>query len=220
LTALSVAGWLAAAALAAVAVRLRRRLALVADVEHELRGPLTAIELGMGRLPGGAGLRDVLASELARARAALDDLTAVRSGRRAGAAVPSLPVPLQALVASCARSWSPPDRTCAVLVDWRAGPATIQADPGRVSQALGNLVSNAVEHGTGPVRIRVWRIGEAVRIEVLNRPRLAAVSGPREGARGRGLRIAARAARDAGGTLSVAGRPGRVAAVLDLPAEP
>jgi signal transduction histidine kinase len=214
LTALLVAGWLVAGALGLVLLALRRRLALVADAEHELRGPLTAIELGMGRLPGGSGLRLTLTSELERARTALADLTAARRGGRAHR--PAVPVPLHGLVASCADAWSGQ----AARVALTAEPATIQADPGRLSQALGNVVSNAVEHGAGPVRIDARRVGGGMRIEVLNAVGPAPGPGRRDGDRGRGLRIAARAARDAGGTLYVARGPRQVAAVLDLPVDP
>lgn len=214
MTALVWAGWLAAGALGLMALALRRRLALVADAEHELRGPLAAIELGMGRLPGGSGLRLTLTSELERARIALDDLTASRRGGRAHR--PVAPVALHGLIASCADAWS--SRTARVALS--AEPAAIQADPGRLSQALGNVVSNAVEHGAGPVRIDARRVGGEMRIEVLNA--VGPVTGPRrlDRDRGRGLRIAARAARDAGGTLTVARGPRQVAAVLQLPVDP
>jgi hypothetical protein len=69
---------------------------------------------------------------------------------------------------------------------------------------LGNLVANAVEHGEGPV---------AVRIEVANS------HGERRRGRGRGLRIAERAARAAGGRLDVRDDGGRFAAVVELPVE-
>ncbi|MBA3306938.1 MAG: hypothetical protein H0U25_13600, partial [Thermoleophilaceae bacterium] len=53
---LVVVGWLMAAGLAAAVLRLRRRLELVAQAEHELRGPATALGLAaaaMRREPGG-----------------------------------------------------------------------------------------------------------------------------------------------------------------------
>jgi hypothetical protein len=77
---------------------------------------------------------------------------------------------------------------------------------------LGNLVANALEHGDGPV---------SVRIELVNpRPGGAGKAAPRAGGRrGRGLRIAARAARAAGGRLEVREDGARFAAAVELPVE-
>ncbi|MBA2506246.1 MAG: hypothetical protein H0V29_09915 [Thermoleophilaceae bacterium] len=66
-------------------VWLRRRLALVADAEHELRGPVTALSLGIEALARAAGRPHGLDCDLARVRLALEDLGAARSGRRARA---------------------------------------------------------------------------------------------------------------------------------------
>jgi len=70
----------------AYALWLRRRLGLVADAEHELRGPVTALALGVETLARAAGRPHGLDTDLARVRLALDDLSAARSGRRAAAA--------------------------------------------------------------------------------------------------------------------------------------
>jgi hypothetical protein len=88
----------------------------------------------------------------------------------------------------------------------RARPATIEA-AGRVAQVVGNLMSNAVEHGEGPVRV-----------EVTNAAR-PAPAGARAPGRGRGLRIAERAARAAGGQLTVSSTGGRFSAAVELPVE-
>ena len=112
-----------------------------------------------------------------------------------------------------AAAWAPPGR--AVAVDWRAGAAQTEA-PGPVAQALGNLVSNAAEHGDGQIGIRAVRTERAVRVEVTNAPASTALT---RGGGGRGLRIAGRAARSAAGRLSVVGEDGRVTAALELPAE-
>jgi signal transduction histidine kinase len=188
--------WLLVAGLVVVVVRLRRRLELVARAEHELRGPLTAFALGLESMRRG---REVaLDAELDRARVALDDLTAARRGRRA-ATMPKL-LDLERVVRSSADAWG-------VGVEWRAGVAPVVADAGRVAQALGNLFSNAVEHGDGPATVVAERADHSVRVKVVNPT----------GDRGRGLRIASSAARDAGGVLSLDGGPGEFRATLDLP---
>ena len=113
------------------------------------------------------------------------------------------------------------------LVRWRAGRPRITADPGRLAQALGNLVANAAEHGIGPVELRSRRTGGVVRVEVRNgRPKepgagsgRAAANDRARDARGRGLRIAAQAAGSAGGSLRVVPEPDQVVAALELPVD-
>ena len=102
-----------------------------------------------------------------------------------------------------------------VRVDWRAGHASVDADPARISQALGNLLSNALEHGGGRAEVRGLRRGKRVRIEVTDRgPGI--VRGSRPG-RGRGLRIAAQAVEDAGGRLALSSGPDGTLAAIELP---
>ena len=200
-------GWLAAALLGARCVALGRRLDAAGDAEHELRGAMTAFALALDRLgrdPVGRRLGMVLRSELERARAALDDLAAARHGHEP--AERSEGVAFDRLARSSAAAWRVP-------LDWHAGPVHVRGDRGRLAQALGNLLSNAVEHGTGPIRVEARRVGGRVRLEVVNglRP---------EPDRGRGLRIAARAAEGAGGSLSFARADGRASAALELPLGP
>jgi signal transduction histidine kinase len=222
-TAVALLGWLAAALSAVVALRLRRRLELVARAEHELRGPLTAFGLALHaarRTAGGRRLAPLLDAELARARVALEDLTAARvSGRRAAAAPRRMG--LERLVRSSAGAWTPATGR-AVEVTWDAGPVTVRADRSRVAQALGNLIANAVEHGAGPIAVRARRSGQAVRVEVANRvkPTNRGPTPTRGDDRGRGLAIAAAAARDAGGTLSADIGPAGAVAAIELPVEP
>jgi signal transduction histidine kinase len=182
-----------AGGLAVVVVRLRLRLELVARAEHELRGPLTAFALALDAArgtPAGRHLGLVLDAELARARAGLADLAAARSGRRA-VSVPS-PVLVDRLLRSSAAAWG-------ARVNAGAGRAVVRADPARLASALGNVLSNAAEHGDGEVSVEARQLRDRVRIKVTNP------------VRGRGLGIAADAAASSGGRL--------VTAVLDLPME-
>ena len=180
-------------------VVLQRRLELVARAEHELRGPLTALLLAAQRgLPPGA--------ELARVRLGLEDLAAARRGRRVAPSPER--VDLFEITRAAARGRA--------AVDWNAGRTVVRADPRRLSQALGNLVANADEHGRGPVVVRGRRVGERVRIEVVDRgPGIPSPSRRRPRrrlGRGRGLLVADAAARDAGGRLETSGHP-----VIDIP---
>jgi hypothetical protein len=182
------AGWALAAALA---LGLRRRLSLVADAEHELRGAAAAIGLAADRVSRtGAtiGFSSVVRLQLDRMAAGLQDLAVARAPRR-GARVTAL------------------------------GDADVAA--GRLAQVLGNLIANATEHGVGSVDVTTSRPAGAVRIEIRNRNRpreLADASTARAQGRGRGLAIAERAARELGGRLSVESLGGETRAELELPA--
>ena len=229
--ALAVAGWAAALAALGVAAALRastaRRLALVAQAAHELRGPLGAALLGLhGVVSDAAGRRRVAAVELELRRAglALADLDAAPRGRRAPDRAEAVDV--GALLAEAVDAWRP--LACAfaseLIVDDRAARVLVRADRLRLAQAVGNLVLNALEHGAGPVRIRVHPAGGRVRIEVrdhgpgLPAP-IAALTGDALHAarRGHGLAIAARAVRRHGGRLLTAPVSSGACVALELP---
>jgi signal transduction histidine kinase len=191
--------------LVARALRDARRMRLVARAEHELRGPLTAVALCVEATawmdPRLAGL----VSEVERARAGLADLEAARRGRvrRASAEL----VRLDRVVWRAVTGWDLTARRAGggVHLDWGAGPVSVRGDRGRLAQAMGNLLSNAVEHGGGSVRVIGRRTGRGVRIEV------------RDSGRGHGFGIAARAVRESGGRLRAA-RAGEGAVVsFELP---
>jgi len=214
----AVAGWFVAVV---ALLKLRRRLELVADAEHELRGPATALGLTCERMRRDSAARSYaqpLDAQLSRLRKALEDLAAARHGRRA--AERRRPQELDPLVSGTAAGRR---------LDWRAGPVRVVADRGRLAQALGNLLANAAEHGAGPVQVRGRRVPGAVRVEVRNR--LPESRSPGEGvrggpdgstpglSRGRGLRIARRAAESAGGRLEIGSDGDQVVAALELPVE-
>ena len=188
---------------------LGRRLELVACAEHELRGPWAALALAAARSrPLEAS---VVEGQLERARIALADLTAARRGRRAEARTRRHE--LAAVAERAAAAWA--GTGAGVAVHWGAGHAPVDGDPARISQALGNLLSNALEYGGGRAELRGLRSGGRVRIEIVDRgPGFG--RGARPG-RGRGLRIAARAVEDAGGRLALSSGPDGTVAAIDLP---
>ena len=172
------------------------RLRLIAEAEHELRGPLQAIALAAP---------DHCAPELERMRIALADLSAARGGARADA--DAEPVRLDRLVWRAATASDLAARRVGggVHLDWSAGPVTIRANRGRLAQALGNLLANAVEHGGGQVRVTGRRTRRGIRVEV------------RDSGRGHGLAIATKAVRESGGTLSAARAGSGTAVAIELP---
>jgi signal transduction histidine kinase len=224
------AGWLFALALTVVAVvlelRARRRAELVARACHELRGPLTAAGLALysaGRR-GEASSRRIAAVDLQlrRAELALTDLSLAPVGARARDR--REPVAVARLLEAEAASWREVAwaHGCELVLAQPLPDAVVRVDARRLSQAAGNLVANALEHGAGTVRLGARVDGERVRIEVsddgpgLSAP-IAALSRPR-GARGRGLAIVAEVARRAGGALHAAPSAGGARLVIELPA--
>src|SRR4051794_15979999 len=156
---LASSGWLAALALLA---RARARDELVARACHELRSPLTAARLALEAGRGAA----VVELQLRRAGLALDDLAASRRGRRASEVVEAVPV-AEALDAVRA-SWAPVAAGLGAELCVEPFPTAcfVRADRLRLSQALGNLVANALEHGAGPVTVRARAADGLLRIEV------------------------------------------------------
>jgi signal transduction histidine kinase len=217
----AVTGWLLAAFLV---LELRRRAGLVADAAHELRGPLTAISLGveaLRRQPAARHRAEALATELGRMEVAADDAAAAARGRRAVGGSDRLV--LGPFVERSGAAWMPvaERRGGRVSFDWRAGATPVQADPRRLAQAFGNLLANAIEHGGGEIVVRGRRSGDGVRVEIEDRGgggRAQRKKRRRFG--GRGLAVATRAVEQAGGRLSAFDRPGggRVA-VTELPVD-
>ena len=176
-----------------------QRMRLIAEAEHELRGPLQVIALVADQS---------LQPELERARIALADLTAARSGRRADAEAEQIRLDRLVWRAATASDLAARRAGGGVHLDWSAGPVTVTANRGRLAQALGNLLANAVEHGGAQVRVTGRRTKRGVRVEV------------RDSGRGHGLTIAAKAVRDSGGRLTVTKADAGTAVAIELPAEP
>ena len=219
------AGWCLAAALL---LEMRRRAALLADAAHELRGPLTAISLGieaLRRQPAAQRRADALATELYRMEVAADDVAAAGRGRRAPQRAVELP--LKQLVERSGEAWQAAAgrRGGRVTFDWPAGGESVRADPRRLAQVFGNLLANAVEHGGGEIIVRGRRSKGAIHVEIEDRGTGAGTRTrarlKHAGWRGRGLAIATRALEQAGGRLTASERPGggRLA-VAELPLEP
>jgi len=217
-----VLAWSVVAALFLAVLRLRRRLELVAQATHELRGPAAAIAFAIASLrrePGGVRRAVRFESELERMRAGLADLDAAQGGRR----VPARPraIALEHLVNAAAAGWRPTAVRAGrgVQVHWEAGRAHVYADRARLAQALGNVMANAVEHGSGPIEIRAVRKGaRSVRIEVSDGGPIVG-TGRRQhpSDRGRGLGIASRAVREAGGSLTLDRGSDGTTATVELP---
>jgi signal transduction histidine kinase len=231
--AFELAGWLTASAAGFAAAGVWRALAgrmeSVARACHELRGPLTAVRLG---LDGGAGNGELTPArlraidlELGRAALVLDDLEAVRT-RRVWSRSPDA-IDLEQLMTDSVEAWRP--GAAALGVDlhssWSGCRATVRGDRLRLAQVTGNLIANAIEHGGGVVRVHGHGDQTRARVEVTDTgPGLPAsvpelVRGARNGRgrRGRGLAIAVGITADHGGRLAAAPSSRGARLVLELP---
>jgi two-component system osmolarity sensor histidine kinase EnvZ len=171
---------------------------LIARAEHELRGAATALALAceaLRRDPTARRHAAMIDAQLDRLRAGLDDLEAARG--QVGEPVEE-PTEIDALTRESIRPWP-------ASFEWHGEPAPINIDRRRFAKALGNLLANAAEHGSGGIRVTGRTQDGRVRLQVRNR--------------GRGLTIASEAAEELGGALSFEIVDDTAVATLDLPAE-
>jgi hypothetical protein len=225
----------AAAVAGVTALRARalvRRLEQIALCSHELRGALTAIGLALGRFERSSGANGarltVLRDAFERARAVAHDLEAARGAVGAPPVQRPETFDLHQVAGRVVEAWNcdPPVHREAVALDWRAGTALVQGYPIRLSQALHNLVANAVEHGRGRVTVLGRRAGSYVAVSVLDRGAGLGTSPQARrsrsalGARGHGLIVARHAVELHGGTLQAVRGPLGAGVEIRLPAAP
>lgn len=227
------AGWGLAAAAALVAAGALRALMAqreaAARAAHELRGPLTAISLGLELQARRASARaqrwSGLQLELLQAAAALEDLTA--PGRPAARLER---IEVAELLEACASGCEPRAVAAGVELvwEWEGPPAFVWGDRARLAQGFGNLLANALEHGAGPVTIGGLASpgSGSVRIEVTDRgpglpapvSALARRARAGRGRRGRGLAIALAIFEAHHGRLACAPAQAGARLVIELPA--
>ena len=133
---------------------LARQRGFVADAGHELRTPLTALkaELELAARPGRS--QDALAAAVAAAagdtdrliRLAEDLLLLARADDGVAFLAPAR-IDVSEQMLSAARSFAAQAHARGITIDTRArDELTVVADPGRLRQALGNLIDNAIRH--------------------------------------------------------------------------
>lgn len=143
----------------------RHRRQLTADVAHELRTPLSIIK---GRLEG---MQDgvypatpeqltLLLDETALLERVIEDLRILAQADAGQLPLYMEHVSPEGLLESTARSFAPQAAAGGVMVQVLPGGRLpeIEADPQRISQVLGNLVSNALHHTPpgGTITLRGW----------------------------------------------------------------
>lgn len=211
------AAWPVVLAMAAVLVRERvregRRRRTLNERLHELRRPLQALVLAAK--PQVAAGPDPL--ELALA--ALRDLDREVNGE--SPEVRRRPVEARMLAIAAAERWRTRVAGAGrrIAVQWHCGDALADVDPIRISQALDNLVANALEHGGGQITIEGVRRDRSVEVVVRDggAPRAPRLRQHRDPRRGHGLRVTRALAQRSGGELRVRAASRGTVAALELP---
>jgi two-component system OmpR family sensor kinase len=217
---------------------MERQRAFTAEASHELRTPLTMLktelELMARDRPTGARLAgsiDAAVDEADRLARLIDDLLVVARADADGLAVRMEDVRVAELLAAVASRYEQADAGPPIAV---AAPEdlVVRADPGRLEQALANLVDNAVRHGRGPIALSAEPRGDVVELHVRDSgpgfpPGFAARAFDRfaraddargEGGTGLGLAIVRAIARGHGGDAHIArGADGGADVWLALP---
>lgn len=219
------AGLPAAASLALVggfaSFREGRRRSALNEAMHELRRPLQVLSLAV---PAGSPANAPVQSSLWLVTAALERLDREINGVGLAQAVGE--VSIAELVDEAVQRWSKAAaaRGTGLKVWCNEFDTRVEGNRFDLAQALDNLLSNAIEHGQGDVRVRWRREGEWVRITVSNLGRLAWGLTPwwrqRRGGRcrhGHGLRVVVRTARRHGGSFALRRTAGGAEASLRLP---
>jgi signal transduction histidine kinase len=212
---LALTGWLAAGAAVVFAIRVsHHQRRSIRRAEHELRSALCGLRLGLDG--DGRACPRALAGQFDRVDAGLALIAEAAGQRRSPQRGP---VSLETLAHDSAAAWAPAAQALGrrLEVEWDAGPALVKADRRGLAQVTGNLIANALEHGSGRIRLTGALVGKRVALSVQDEGRIT--RGARPG-RGQGLDIAREAAQQNGGTLGVRAGADGTTATLELPAAP
>ncbi|HST67063.1 MAG TPA: ATP-binding protein [Mycobacteriales bacterium] len=152
-----------------IAAVIQRERTLADDVSHQLRSRLTALrmrleEISMSPEPDVKREAGAALEQAERLSAVVDEILAqARTARAEGAG----DVDVGHEVAAVVDEREPTLRTLRRRVEIDAPDVLIaRAEPGRLQQAVGVLVDNALEHGGGVVRVGVRRSGRHAVVEV------------------------------------------------------
>jgi signal transduction histidine kinase len=153
----------------ALAELVQRERTLIADVSHQLRSRLTALQLRLDELathPDPSARREALAAleQTERLAGVLDELLeAARQARAAGAELQDLKEALGAV----AEEWRPALKSAGRSLRVRLPTGLLaRVTPARLREAVGALVDNALQHGGGTVTLSVRATENSLLVEV------------------------------------------------------
>jgi signal transduction histidine kinase len=228
--------WPLALTMASVAlasrVRATRRREHINRALHELRRPLQALVLASpGKSPGSEkrwGQLDLALEALGDVDRAVNGGSREHNLRIANAGE---------LAEDAVGRWRTPAALAGRRIElrWRASRSRVACEPAAIARALDNLIANALEHGTGPVRVegllRTGRlrllVSDGLQAGAVAAPG-AAVGAPRprgeaggrwrgDPRRGHGLRVVADVAAEHGGRFAACRHGAGTCAVIELP---
>ncbi|MFL6137946.1 MAG: ATP-binding protein [Frankiaceae bacterium] len=207
----------------------RSRADLVSTVAHELRSPLTSVKGFTATLLAKwerfnddqkkLMLQTVNhdADRVTRLISELLDVSRIDSGRlELRKQVVDIPQQVERIIAGRVASGEAPERFQLSCDD---GLPEMWVDPDKLDQVIGNLLENAVRHGSGTVAIDVRRHGDGVEVtvadegegipdEVMSRIFTKFWRGTRRGSTGLGLYIVKGLVEAHGGSIEVSRAPG------------
>ncbi|MGH3904929.1 MAG: sensor histidine kinase [Pseudonocardiaceae bacterium] len=140
----------------ALAELVQRERDLVGDVSHQLRSRLTALQLRLDEIaahpdPAIAAEAEAALEQAERLNAVLNELLQATEDARAATAEP---VQLAGLLGAVVADWRPQAQAAKRILRLRAdGGLRARVTPGRLREALGVLIDNALRHGGGDVTL-------------------------------------------------------------------
>jgi two-component system, OmpR family, sensor kinase len=162
------------AMLARLEAGIERERGFVADAGHELRTPLTLLrtelELALRHADSADDLREAVrrsSIEVDRLVQLAEDLLLMAQSHAGRLALRIEPLDTADLLASTASrfEWRALETGRTIALD-AGGDTPLRGDRVRLEQALGNLIDNALRHGSGDVELCSARVGGSVELHV------------------------------------------------------
>ncbi len=204
----------------ALSRRIQAEREVTANIAHELRTPVAGMVTSAGLLPPGRP-SELVQGSAQRLRELVDDVIEVARLDVAAETAENEPLAWGDLVRKAVRAAAGPEDGVEVAV---LGSAVVETDPRRFERIVVNLVTNALRHGSAPVRVeaesgvlRVYDSGPGFPEQILEAGPQRFRTGEHETGLGLGLTIALGQAQVLGARLRFANPEGGGAlAVLDL----
>lgn len=206
------------------ALREGRRRSSLNEAMHELRRPLQGLALSLPVEESESG------SAEACLRMAVDAVERLDREINGGTLeAPNAPISPRPVIESAIDRWRVPAEALGrpLGLEWKARNPILRMHPEELAQALDNLISNALVHGSDAVVVEVGERGERLYLVVRDggcagegrrrRQVLPAVGIGGRDRHGHGLRIVRRVAARWGGSFRLLRSPGVTEARLELP---
>src|SRR5262245_28638155 len=154
-----------------------RERRLLDDASHELRTPLSALkaelDLALSRPRSASELEAALQSaseETNRLSRLAQDVLVLSRARDGGLPIHRVNIDLADLIERACARYRPRAEQAGCWIDCHAQPTTIEADPMRLTQALDNLLDNAIRYSGsgGAIRVTADARDDAVAITIEN----------------------------------------------------